>query len=152
MFYTAAQGSAAAANALFRAERAVDYAALPRVTFTSPAIASAGLTEAELIRQGVACDCRVLPLEAVPRAIVNRDIRGVVKLVAEAGTGRVRGAHAVADSAGEVIAAAVYAIRAGMTVPDLADTWSPYLTMSEALRLAAQSFSRDVTKLPCCAA
>ena len=55
---------------------AVDYAASPRVTFTSPAIASAGLTETELIRQQVACDSRVLPLAAVPRAIVARDTHG----------------------------------------------------------------------------
>jgi mercuric reductase len=98
------------------------------------------------------CDCRVLPMDAVPRAIVNRDTRGVVKLVADAATGRVRGVHAVADGAGEIITAGGYAIRAGMTVQDLAGTWAPYLTMSEALRLAAQSFSRDVTKLSCCAA
>ena len=88
------------ATALHDAGRTLDYAALPRVTFTSPAIASAGVTEAELIRQGVACDCRMLPLSAVPRAIVARDTRGVVKLVAEAGTGRVRGAHAVAAPPG----------------------------------------------------
>lgn len=152
VYTAAAQGSAAAANALFSAERTVDYTALPRVTFTSPAIASAGLTEAALVRSGVACECRVLPLEAVPRAIVNRDTRGVLKLVAEAGTGRVRGVHAVADGAGEIITAAVYAIRARMTVPELAGTWAPYLTMSEALRLAAQAFGRDVSKLSCCAA
>ena len=152
VYTAAAQGSAAAVNALFHAERIVDYTALPRATFTSPAIASAGLTEAELVRSGVACDCRVLPLDAVPRAIVNRDTRGVVKLVAEAATGRIRGVHAVADGAGEIITAGTYAIRAGMTVRDLADTWAPYLTMSEALRLAAQSFSRDVTRLSCCAA
>jgi mercuric reductase len=88
----------------------------------------------------------------VPRAVVNRDARGVIKLVAEAGGGRIRGAHAVADGAGEMITAAVYAIRAGMTVSDLADTWAPYLTMSEGLRLAALAFGRDVTKLSCCAA
>lgn len=98
------------------------------------------------------CDCRVLPLEAVPRAIVNRDTRGVVKLVVKVATGRVRGVHAVADGARDMITAGVYAIRSGMTVEDLAGTWAPYLTMSEALRLAAQSFSRDVTKLSCCAA
>ena len=51
-----------------------------------------------------------------------------------------------------MIAAAVYAIRAQMTVADLADTWSPYLIMSEGLRLAAQAFSGDVSKLSCCAA
>jgi len=93
--YTAAAQRSAAANALFQSEREVDYTALPRVTFASPAIASAGLTEAELVRSGVACDCRVLPLAAVPRAIANRDSRGLVKLVAEAGTGRIRGVHAV---------------------------------------------------------
>jgi mercuric reductase len=152
VYVAAAQGSRAAANALDNAGRTVDYTALPRVTFTSPAIASAGLTEAELIRQGVACDCRVLPLSAVPRAIVARDTRGVVKLVAEARTGRVRGVHAVADSAGEIITAASYAIRARMTVADLAEAWAPYLTMSEGLRLAAQAFSRDVSRLSCCAA
>ena len=58
VYVAAAQGSRAAANAVQNAGRTVDYAALPRVTFTSPATASAGLTEAELIRQGVACDCR----------------------------------------------------------------------------------------------
>lgn len=152
VYVAAAQGARAAANALTGASRTVDYTAFPRVTFTSPAIASTGLTEAELIEQGVACDCRVLPLEAVPRAIVDRDTRGVVKLVAEAGTGRVRGAHVFADGAGDVISAAVYAIRARMTVTDLADTWAPYLTVSEGLRLAAQAFSRDVSRLSCCAA
>jgi mercuric reductase len=148
----AAQGSAAAANALLNAGRAVDYAALAKVTFTSPAIASAGFTEAELLRQGVACDCRVVSLEAVPRAVVSRDTRGVLKLVVEAGTGRVRGVHVVADGAEDVITAAVYAIRARMTFTDLAETWVPYLTMSEALRLAAQAFSRDISRLSCCAA
>jgi mercuric reductase len=152
VYTAAAQGSTAAANALLGAGRAVDYTALPRVTFTSPAIASAGLTEAELTGQGVACDCRVLPLSAVPRALVARDTRGVVKLVAEAGGGRVRGVHAVADGAGEMITAAAYAIRARMTVADLAQAWAPYLTMSEGLRLAAQAFSRDVSRLSCCAA
>jgi len=152
VYVAAAQGSAAAANTLLGAGRTVDYAALPKVTFTSPAIASAGLTEAELTGQGVACDCRVLPASAVPRAIVARDTRGVVKLVAEAGTGRVRGVHAVADGAGEMITAASYAIRAQMTVTDLAQAWAPYLTMSEGLRLAAQAFTRDVSRLSCCAA
>jgi mercuric reductase len=152
VYAAAAQGSAAAANALFSAERTVDYAALPRVTFTAPAIASAGLTEAGLAGAGVRCDCRVVPREAVPRALVARDTHGVVKLVAEAGTGRIRGAHVVADGAGEVITAAVYAIRARMTVADLAGTWAPYLTMSESLRLAARAFTRDIARLSCCAA
>ncbi|MFQ8345422.1 mercury(II) reductase, partial [Mycolicibacterium nivoides] len=87
----------------------------------------------------------------VPRALVNRDTRGVVKLVAEAGTGRVLGVHAVAEGAGDLITAAGYAITAGMTVDQLARTWAPYLTMAEALKLTAQTFTADVAKLSCCA-
>lgn len=129
----------------------LDYQHLPRVTFTSPAIASAGLTDTEAAERGIACECRVLPLTYVPRALVNRDTHGVIKLVAERGTGRLLGAHAVAKGAGDVIATAVYALANEMTVDQMAGLWCPYLTMSEGLKLAAQSFSRDVSRLSCCA-
>ena len=46
----------------------------------------------------------------------------------------------------------VYAVKFGLTVDDLATTWAPYLTMSEGLKLVAQSFTGDVKKLSCCAA
>ncbi len=152
VYVAAAQGTLAADNALAGAGRTLDYTALPRVTFTSPAIAAVGLTEADVIEAGLRCDCRTLPLEFVPRALVNRDTRGLVKIVAEAGTGRLLGAHALADGAGDLITAAGYAITAGMTVDQLARAWTPYLTMTEALKLAAQAYTVDVAKLSCCAA
>ena len=71
--------------------------------------------------------------------------------MAEAGSGRLLGAHVIAEDAGEVIAAASYAIAAQMTVYQMAHAWSPFLTMTESLRLAAQTFTTDVTKLSCCA-
>jgi mercuric reductase len=55
-------------------------------------------------------------------------------------------------AAGDAILAAVYAVKFGMTTQELADTWAPYLTMGEGLRLAAQAFTRDVGMLSCCAA
>ncbi len=88
----------------------------------------------------------------MPRALVDRDTRGLVKIVAERGTGRVLGVSMVADGAGDAILAAVYAVKLAMTTTELADTWAPYLTMGEGLRLAAQAFTRDITKLSCCAA
>ncbi|MBV7697360.1 pyridine nucleotide-disulfide oxidoreductase [Streptomyces sp. TRM70350] len=94
---------------------------------------------------------RTLTLAHVPRALVDRDTRGLVKIVAEAGTGRVLGVHAVAEGAGDVITAATYAISAGMAVGQLARAWAPYLTMAEALKLATQTFTRDVDRLSCCA-
>lgn len=152
VYVAAAQGKLAADNSLFGAKRTLDYTTVPRVIFTSPAIASVGMTDAQVIEAGLKCDCRTLPLEYVPRALVNRETRGLIKLVAEASTGKLLGAHIIAENAGDVITAAVYAINAGMTVEQIANVWTPYLTMSESLKLAAQSYIRDVAKLSCCAA
>ncbi len=151
VYVAGAHGAVVADNALDGADRTLDYRHLPRVTFTSPAIAGVGLTDAQAEQQGLDCECRVLPLENVPRALVNRDTRGLIKVVAERGTGRVVGVTAVAEGAGDVIAAAVYAVQAGMSVDQMANTWCPYLTMAEGLKLAAQTFTRDVAKLSCCA-
>jgi mercuric reductase len=152
VYVAAAHGGMVVDNALGDAGRSVDYTGLPRVTFTSPAIGSAGLTEAEAVAAGYACDCRVLPLAQLPRAVVNRDTGGVVKLVADADSRRILGVHAVADGAGELAAAVAWLLAAGMTVDQLATGWCPYLTMAEGLKLAAQTFTRDVSTLSCCAA
>jgi mercuric reductase len=93
------------------------------VVFTRPQLASAGLTEAQAHEAGHRCDCRVLDLADVPRALANHGTRGAVKLVAVADTGHVLGVHAAADAAGEIMLAATYAIKARMTVDDVADTW-----------------------------
>ncbi|MGH2946243.1 MAG: mercury(II) reductase [Solirubrobacteraceae bacterium] len=152
VYVAAAGGAAAAENALGAGDERLDFGALPRIIFTTPTIAGAGLTEAQAREQGLQVESRVLPLEAVPRALVNGNTRGLVKLVAEAGSGRLLGASIVADGAGEVIQSAVLAIDRDMTVGELASTWAPYLTMAEALKLAAQTFTRDVARLSCCAA
>ncbi len=152
VYLAAAHGNLVTDNALAGAERTLDYTALPRVIFTTPAIASVGLTDAQAVAAGYRCQCRVLPLEYVPRALVNRDTRGLVKIVAEHDTGRILGVHIVADGAADAIQAAIYAVSCGMTTTQMAGTWAPYLTMAEALKLAAQTFTSDVSKLSCCAA
>ncbi|HBP5328953.1 hypothetical protein I5F59_12815 [Pseudomonas aeruginosa] len=70
---------------------------------------------------------------------------------AEEGSGRLIGVQAVAPEAGELIQTAVLAIRNRMTVQELADQLFPYLTMVEGLKLAAQTFTKDVKQLSCCA-
>jgi mercuric reductase len=152
VYVAAAQGTVAAENAVAGAHRKMDYRALPRVTFTTPNIAAVGLTEAQAQAAGYDCECRVLELEHIPRPRVNFDTRGAFKIVAERGSGRILGVHAIADNAGDVILAGVYAVKFGLTVQDLADTWAPYLTMAEGVKLTAQTFTADVDKLSCCAA
>ncbi len=152
VYVAAYQGALAAENALAGQTRKLDLSALPRVTFTSPQIAAVGMTEEEARRAGYPVKTSLLRLEMVPRAIVNGQTRGLIKLVASEESDRLLGAHILADHAGEVIQAAVLAIRFGLTVGDLADTFHPYLTLAEGLTLAAKTFGRDVAKLSCCAA
>jgi mercuric reductase len=151
VYVAGAEGHLAAHNALTNSFDPVDYTGLPEVTFTDPQLASAGLTEAQALAKGYDCDCRLLGFDNVPRGLVSHDIRGAIKLVADQATGKVLGVHALADGAGDLILAAVYAIKFGLTVSDLANTWAPYLTTSEALRLVAQSFTTPVDQLSCCA-
>ncbi|HLH64862.1 MAG TPA: mercury(II) reductase [Solirubrobacteraceae bacterium] len=152
VYVAAAGGAAAAENALGDGDRRLDFSNLPRIIFTTPQIASAGLTEQQAREQGFEVQTSVLALEAIPRALVNGDARGLFKLVAETGSRRLLGASIIAEAAGEVIQSVVLAIKAGMTIDDLAATWAPYLTMAEGLKLTAQTFGRDVAKLSCCAA
>jgi len=69
----------------------------------------------------------------------------------EAPAGKVDTSPVLAEGAGDVIATAVYALANEMTVHEMAGLWSPYLTMAEGLKLAAQTFTTDVAKLSCCA-
>jgi mercuric reductase len=151
VYVAASHGAMVVDNAFSGANRSVDYTELPRVTFTSPALGTVGMTDAQAVAAGIRCDCRVLPLHYVPRALVNRDTRGFVKVVADADTGRILGITAVAKDAGELAAAGVYILAAGMTVQQVATSWAPYLTMAEAIKIACQSFSTDIAKLSCCA-
>ena len=125
---------------------------MPKVTFTAPQVASVGLGEAEAAEQGLAVRAALLPLEAVPRAIVNRDTWGLIKLVAEEGTDRIVGVHILAENAGEIVQTGVLAVKFRLTLEDLRETFFPYLTQVEGIKLAAQAFDRDPALLSCCAA
>jgi mercuric reductase len=150
VYVAAAAGTRAAIN-IAGGDAVLDLTTMPSVVFTDPQVATVGLSEAEAHLRGVTTASRVLTLDHVPRALVNFDTRGFIKLIAEAGTQRLLGVQAVAPGAGELIQSAALAIRARMTVQDLADQLFPYLTMVEGLKLAAQTFTRDVSQLSCCA-
>ena len=151
VYVAAYAGGLAAENALSGVGKVFDLTALPHVTFTDPQIASVGLTERQAKEKGLRVQTSLLPLEHVPRALASRNTKGLIKLVAEEETGRLVGAHVLAAEAGEVIQEATLAVRFGLTVRDLADTFHPYLTMVEGLKLAALTFKKDVSKLSCCA-
>ena len=121
------------------------------ITFTDPQVASVGLTEAAAVSEGLEVKASTLPLSYVPRALAARDTRGLIKLVADAKTDKLLGAHILAPEGADSIQTAVLAIKHGLTVTDLAETIFPYLTTVEGLKMAAQAFEKDVSKLSCCA-
>ena len=144
-------GMLAAENALTGAGKLYDTSTIPRITFTDPQIASAGLTETQAREQGHTVKISAVPMGYVPRAQAGRDTRGFLKLVADATTDRLLGAHILAPEAGEMIQMAVMTIRFGITLSQLRETMFPYLTNSEGLKLAALAFEKDLAKLSCCA-
>ena len=150
VYVAAAAGTRAAIN-MTGGDARLNLDTVPAVVFTEPQVATVGYSEAQAHQAGIETDSRTLTLDNVPRALVNFDTHGFIKLVAEAGSGRLIGVQAVAPEAGEIIQTAAIAIRARMTVQDLADQLFPYLTMVEGLKLAAQTFSKDVKQLSCCA-
>lgn len=151
VYVAAYEGALAAENALAAAKRRIDLRAVPAVVFTTPSIAAVGLTEAQARAGGHHVKTSILPAEAVPRAVVNRDRRGVFKIVADEGTDQILGVHIVADNAGDVIHSATLAVKFKLTVRDLVEAFAPYLTTAEGLKLTAQTFGRDVAGLSCCA-
>lgn len=155
VYVAAAAGGVAAENALNGNSRRLNLTVLPDVIFTDPQVASVGLTESQALASGYAVKTSILPLAYVPRALAARNTRGLFKLVAEQGSDRLLGAHILAVEAGEVIQTAALAVSAGLrygfTVADLRAMLFPYLTQVEGLKLAAQTFEKDVAQLSCCA-
>ena len=150
--YMAAYGARlAATNAVLGGTGTYDNAAMPWVVFSDPQVAGVGLSEAAARAAGHRVRTSVLVLDNVPRALAARDTRGLIKLVADADDDRLLGGVIVAPEGADSIQTLALALRFGMTAKALGATIFPYLTTVEGLKLAAQTFERDVAKLSCCA-
>lgn len=147
----AKEGSIAGFNAMSGLKKKVmDYRAIPQAVFTDPAVAAVGLTDAEVNEIGVTCNCRTLPMENVPKARLIQNTKGLIKIVANAQTEEILGVHILSPLAHELIHEATLAIKYKLTLDDLIDTVHVFPTLSESLKIAAQSFKRDITKMSCC--
>ncbi|QDI74383.1 mercury(II) reductase (plasmid) [Leisingera aquaemixtae] len=150
--YMAAYGAKVAINnALGLEPMRYDNAAMPWVVFTDPQVAGVGLSEDEAKAAGHEVKTSVITLDNVPRAAAARDTRGVIKLVADAKTDRLLGGQIAAPEGSDTIQTLAMALKFGMTTKALGETLFPYLTTVEGLKLAAQTFDKDVAKLSCCA-
>ncbi|MGQ9632322.1 MAG: mercury(II) reductase [bacterium] len=146
----AKEGAVAAANALEGAGRTIDYDSIPRAVFTMPQVASVGLTEEELMRRYNICSCRTVRVEQIPKARAIKETRGLIKMVIHPRTSQVVGVHIVAPLAADMIHEATLAVKFKLTIDDIIDTVHVFPTMSEGIKLAAQAFVRDISRMSCC--
>ena len=147
----ARQGRIVAENAFKGARRRVDHEVIPRAIFTDPPIAVVGLTEAEVKGRHHPAVTATTPLKYVPRAGAIHRPDGFVKMIASTIDERILGVHMIGESAAEVIHEAAMAMHFKATIDDFIDLIHVYPTMSEAMKIGAQAFRKDVTKLSCCA-
>lgn len=146
----AKEGSVAAGNALQGSRKTIDYNSIPHAVFTTPQVASVGLTEAELMRRLGRCSCRTVNISQVPKARVVGETRGLIKMVAHPDTEVIMGVHMVAPMAADLIHEAALAVKFKLTVDQIIDTVHVFPTLSEGIKLAAQSFKRDISRMSCC--
>jgi dihydrolipoamide dehydrogenase len=120
----------------------VNYEAIPSVVYINPEIAAVGKTEDELKAEGVAYKVGKFPFSANGRARAMRHTDGFVKILADAATDRVLGAHIAGFGAGEMIHEAVVLMEFGGSSEDLARTCHAHPTMSEAVKEAAMAVEK----------
>ncbi len=117
----------------------VNHDVIPSVVYTFPEIAAVGKTEEELKAEGAEIKVGKFPMMANSRAKTNREAEGFVKVIADAPSDRVLGAHIVASVAGTMIAQAAQAMEFGATSEDIAYTCHAHPTHSEAIKEAAMA-------------
>ncbi|MBV8443515.1 MAG: FAD-dependent oxidoreductase, partial [Hyphomicrobiales bacterium] len=120
----------------------VNYDVIPSVVYTTPEIAAVGKTEDELKTEGVAYKAGKFPFTANARARAMRHTEGFVKILADAATDRVLGAHIVGFGAGEMIHEAAVLMEFCGSSEDLARTCHAHPTMSEAVKEAAMAVEK----------
>jgi len=115
----------------------VNYEAIAGIIYTNPELAGVGLTEDQAKEQGIEVRIGKFPFRANSRALCIDDVEGMVKVVADAKTDRILGAHILHHAASELIAEAVSVIEFGGSSEDIARTCHSHPTLSEAVREAA---------------
>jgi mercuric reductase len=146
----AKEGAIAASNALEKTQKTIGYTTIPHAVFTMPQVASVGLTEAQLMERIGVCACRTVPIAQVPKAKAIGETRGLIKMVIDPETSVIVGVHMVAPLAADMIHEATLTVKHKLTVDDLIDTVHVFPTLSEGIKIAAQAFRRDISRMSCC--
>ena len=144
------EGTLAAQNALTGSESGIDYDSVPYTVFTDPQLSGVGLTEEELMdREGI-CACRTVSFENIPKAIITGRTEGLVRMVINPKTRQIHGVHFLTSQSSELASVAMTLIRNKNTIDDVIESMPVFPSMAESIKLAAISFTRDISAISCC--
>lgn len=142
----AAEGEVAAANALGLSAR-MNYRVVPSCVYTSPEVASVGMTE-EAARQKADVSVGRFPFFACGKALLLNRTRGMVKIISEKKYGEILGVHIIGAHATDMIAEAVLGMSMEMTVEELAHAMHPHPTLSETIMESALTLCGGAIHMP----
>jgi pyruvate/2-oxoglutarate dehydrogenase complex dihydrolipoamide dehydrogenase (E3) component len=137
------EGQLAGHNATSTRPRKADYRIVPRVTFTDPEVASVGFTEQEARETGIPVTTTTFPFQGLPKAVIDGQQEGMVKLVAVEGSGEIIGGHIVGPEASTLIHEIVIAMAGPLPADVVRHTIHAFPTYSEAVRWAAGGIPVD---------
>ena len=146
----AKEGNTATTNIFENANKTINMNEVPSAIFTYPEAAMVGMTEEQVIENRIKCSCSPVEFKFVAKAAIIGDTRGLAKIVIDSETKRILGVHILAPHAADLIHEGVLAVKFGLTIDDIIDTVHVFPTLSEGLKLAAQAFYGDISKLSCC--
>ena len=141
------EGIVAASNACGK-EMKMDYAAVPAAIFTSPEIASVGLREQQATEKGMNVRIGRFLFRALGKAHAMGEISGFFKIIADAETDRVLGAHIIGPHASDLIHETVLALHAGLKARDIAETIHAHPTLSEGIMEASEDVDGEAIHAP----
>ena len=146
----AAREGVIAVSNMFGENLKMDYDSATWAVFTSPQVAGVGMTENGFSRNNGSCSCRLFSLENLTKASIMGETDGLIKITVDPRDNRIVGMHILAPNATDIITEGAYAVRNGYTIDDIIATSHIFPSISEGVKLAAQSFIRDLSKMACC--
>lgn len=142
-----AEGKVAAENAMGRDSK-IDYQAVPQCIFTSPEVASVGLTEEEAVARGYEVRIGRFPFAASGMAAILGEQRGLVKIISDQKYGQILGVHIIGPQATSLIPEAALAMKLEVTPQEIVATMHAHPTLSEALWEAALDVTGETIHFP----
>ncbi len=145
----AKEGTVAAMN-IAGQESKMDYLSIPWAIFTNPSVASVGYLESEAVEKFKVCSCRVIELSDIPKGLIIQERKGLIKLVIDPNSGKILGVHSLSPYSVEFIIEGALAVKYGLTIWDIIDSVHIFPTISEGIKIASQSFIRNIERMSCC--